>query len=158
MALALLLSSCGWQVRGAAPGTGVFAASALPELDALELSSDSRNSAFYRSFLTTMTQRGIRLGSDSGLYVQLGRERLDRKPLSYASSGAAAQYQITMRMQYQVNQNATTLIEQREITARRNYDFDPEQIIAKDREQQELITEMRQQLVEQILSSIQRAL
>ncbi|WP_370979764.1 LPS assembly lipoprotein LptE [Agaribacterium sp. ZY112] len=159
LVLSLCLASCGWQLRGSTSSDGgLFSGAKLPPIDALHLSSQNRNDHFYRSFLNTLTRRGINHDVHADLLIQIGPEKLERKPLSYSSNGSAAQYLMTLSVQYQASKNGEILVAQRSVTARRNYDFNPDEITAKDREQEELLSEMRSQLVEQILASVQREL
>lgn len=105
-----------------------------------------------------MLSEGISVDSTAELSLTLGRETLRRQPLTYNRSGVPAQYQLTLSFEYFVTKNNAVLIEQESITARRNYDFDPNLIIAKDREEQELLEEMQRELSSRILSNIRRRL
>ena len=148
---------CGWQLRGY-DQLNPLAQSTLPELESLNVISENRNNAFFRSFQRALLRQGIKLDDDSAVQVEMSPETIRRQPLTYNRSGVPSQYQLTMSLAYFAYKNEIVLIEQREIVSRRNYDFDPNLIIAKDREEQVLLDEMRQELSNKIVSSIRRAL
>lgn len=152
-----LLSSCGWQLRGHYPANSERGQT-LSQLKTLRVVSEDRNNAFFRSFHDTLKTQSIELSNDADIRVEIRPESLRRQPLTYGRTGVPAQYQLTLSIEYFSARADNVIVEQRNIISRRDYDFDPNLIIAKDREEQELLTEMRRELSERIIVSIQKAL
>lgn len=159
IALAIASSAivaCGWQLRGYEPKTGELVAAKT--LDSLDISSSARNSDSLRAIKKNLTNQGIVIDKRSEIKLVLDEESLRRQPLTYRRSGIPAQYQLTVSLEYYVSRNNEVLVEQRTIVTRRNYDFDPNLIIAKDREEESLLEEMRQEISSRIITSIKQAL
>lgn len=152
-----VLLSCGWQLRGH-DGLNPLASNKLATFAELKVVSENRNNAFFRSFQNVLLSNSIKLDANAVLRLDLSGEDLRRQPLTYSRSGVPAQYQLTLSVVYFASRAGEILVEEREITSRRNYDFDPNLIIAKDREEQELLDEMRQELSQRIINSIQQKL
>lgn len=150
----ILFSGCGWQLRGVSSNDLHGTENDIKELNII---SDNRNNPFYRAFRTSILKRSITLSNTATLSIQLSNERLLRRPLAYSRAGLPAQYELTLSLEFQANESGTILVSQRRIDARRNYDFNADLIIEKDQEEQELLTEMRVELANRILSEIQRA-
>lgn len=152
-----LVSSCGWQLRGHHP-TVKSDKHTQVKLQALNVVSENRNNAFFRRFRDTLKSQEIQLDSNAPVRVEFRPESLRRQPLTYARTGVPAQYQLTLTLEYFAARGQKVIVEQRRIISRRDYDFDPNLIIAKDREEQELLSEMRRELAERIIASVQKAL
>lgn len=148
------VSSCGWQLRGTVSGGIALSKSGVTEINVI---SNKRSNEFFRKLLEALTRRNIMESNDAELMLQLSPESLERRPLTYSRSGVPAQYQLELRVQYQVSRQNEVILPQREIVTRRNYDFDATLIIEKDREQEELLDEMRAELVEIILAATANA-
>lgn len=155
---ALLVSSaCGWQLRGSQnPNSGDPLAAS--RIEALRIISTERNNAFFRSFKALLTQNAISIRDDAELLLQISPETLERTPLTYSKIGVPAQYKLQLEIEYQVSNKNDVMVPQTRIIARRSYDFDPDLIIEKDREEQELLKEMRLELSQRMLTSITKAL
>lgn len=154
IAATVLLSSCGWQLRGYQAKQDADTKAAFSEMDIV---SENRSNAFFRNFQTVLKKQNITLNNESELRLHLSGESIRRQPLTYNRSGVPAQYQLTLNLEFFVTQGNQVIVEKRNLIARRNYDFDPDLIIAKDREEQELLTEMRTEVSRRILSSIHQA-
>ena len=158
IAAVLFIGGCGWQLQGHQSNIGGAPYVAAKTLDALEITSSGRNSETLRSIKKSFTNNGITTDQPATIKLVLGRESLRRQPLTYSRSGIPAQYQLTVSLEYYVSRENDVLIEQRTIVARRNYDFDPNLIIAKDREEESLLEEMRQELSNRMMIAINQAL
>lgn len=153
--LATLLSSCGWQLRGG----GFQKLDGDKRIGTLKLSSENRSSEFYQAFQKILARQHIEESAESELLLSYSEEKFSRQPLAYGSTGIPIQYQLNMSIEFSVaKRNGEWLLSPRSISARRNYDFDAELIIAKDREEQALLREMREELATQLIRSIQQAL
>ena len=152
--LASLCTACGWQLRGSVPRVAAISQQGISEL---KIISDTRNNPFYQSLLASLTQHGIANSSESELRLEIQPEEISRRALSYSRAGVPAQYQLELTLGFQLSQGEEVLIPQREMTARRIYDFDPNLIVEKDREREELLLEMRSDLIERMLSAVAQA-
>lgn len=152
----LLLSACGWQLRGYEPASQKLAAGT--KIAQLKVVSENRNNAFFRTFRNTLLNQQIELTDASSLRIEFSNEFLRRQPLTYNSLGVPAQYQLSLSVRFYVADGTELIIEEREIISRRNYDFDPNLIIAKDREEQELLNEMRRELSQRMLTTLHQSL
>ena len=160
-----LLAGCGWHLRGYDSSGALSegsqarnAAMATLKHGGLHIVSENRYNAFYSALTLVLTKHNIKESGDSAIIVQLSPERMERKPLAYGSTGVPAQYELTLSLNYQLSRNGETLFTQRQLLSRRNYDFDPDLVVEKDREREELLAEMRIELSERMLSSIAKAL
>ena len=145
--LAFGLSSCGWQLRG-------LDNSALPK--DLALNTSDTYAPFARQFQQTLKRRGVTLSASAPVQLYLGEEIRDKRTVAVTTLGAAAQYELHMRIDYAFNQAGSEPKLPITISSQRVYDFVPGSNLAKLQEEQTLITEMRQELINRILKSMPR--
>jgi len=145
-----LICACGWQLRGYEPGES-FNQSNIRELRIFSL---NRDNAFFRRLSSTLKRNDITERSDAEFAVEIFGETIDRKPLAYNRIGTPSQYKMTVSIDYRVLKANGVVIPKTTLTSRRNYDFDPNLIIAKDKEQEELVFEMRGELSQRIIDSL----
>lgn len=146
----LSLAGCGWQLRDYEPSAS-YSESKIAEL---RISSSSRDNAFFRRFYAALKRNNILEENNSDYVLEIFREDIDRKPLAYNRIGTPSQYKLTLSIEYRFSYQSKVLQETTKIVSRRNYDFDPNLIIAKDKEQEALITEMRDEISQRIINSI----
>jgi len=166
LALSLVLSSiliqgCGWQLRG----TDNLATSTLDVSAGLSNKEKKRISVnpiyatgqrdFRQIFNRLLTSNEIQTSYEARISLAFEKENISRRAQAYGSTGIPAQYLLTMSMSFRLtdNKNPTNNIE-RKVVARRDYDFDAELVGAKDREQQALLNEMREELAQQVFRVI----
>lgn len=147
---ALLLTSCGWQLRGTQIQEGP-----LPRIAVV---SDDNYSPMARTLRETWQQHSGDETRSGPLYtVQILEENVDRRAVTYTASGAPAQYEMTLELVYAVRgSGAAEEIQPRSITTHRLFDFDPRNVVAKSEEERVLLEQMRQQLAQRLLSDIRR--
>ncbi len=155
LTLAFVISACGWQLRGYEPEKSGLTFTRFSELRVL---SDDRYNAFYSALKTALTRNNIRENAQSDIVLQLSPEVFDRKPLAYGSTGVPAQYELTLSVEFQISRAGELLVPQRRLISRRNYDFDPDLVIEKDREQEELLQEMRSEMADRIIDAIAQSI
>lgn len=148
--LLLTLGACGWQLRGYEPGVAYSESS----FNQLKITTTSRDNAFFRRFNAALKRNNIEINDDASSVLELFKEQIDRKPLAYNRIGTPSQYKLSLSIEYQFKNNDEVLIARTRINSRRNYDFDENLIIAKDREQEALIREMRDELSQRIIRMI----
>lgn len=149
------LFSCGWQLRGN-HSSGDF------EFERVALQFQKKSSEL-RPYLRQHLQKNkiaiVDKINDSSAEIELviHSEKLTRRPLAMNETGVTIQYQLILRVEYSylpIIQGEKQFLPKRTFFSQRNYDFDPEQISAEEKEQQALLSEMRQELAARILSAM----
>jgi len=134
-AVLLMLASCGFQLRDN------YQLPALME----RLHVDAPTfSAFADTLRERLELAGVQLtpNSDERLTIRIVDDELDRRALSLSSSGQVAEYELIYRVRYQV------ILPDRdpedfELEVYRDYQDDPNFALAKTREREILVEEMR---------------
>ncbi|WP_341503391.1 LPS assembly lipoprotein LptE [Gallaecimonas sp. GXIMD4217] len=144
MAVTLLAAGCGFHLKGS---------HALPdELRTLSLSSFDRYARATVLVREQLERGGATLGA-SGPQVHLIRDKLDRQTLSLFASGQVAEYELIYTLDWQlIRPEAEPLDFQVEV--RRDYQDDPTRTLAKDRERQLLLEEMRREAASRLLAQL----
>ncbi|WP_018276923.1 LPS assembly lipoprotein LptE [Teredinibacter turnerae] len=152
-ALCLVLSACGWQLRGVNPHS---TSTALP--GELHVLAREPNSAMARTLRRILTSKNIHPTSAAALTLELDDVRLEKRPLSVSETGVTAQYQLVLTVRYHYSQGAASAQPLRsavqEVSSWRTYDFDPKIIVAKNQEEQALREEMREELAWRMLDAV----
>jgi LPS-assembly lipoprotein len=146
--LSLLLSSCGFQLRGTAP---------LQKYPAIYLQGDRH--AELISLLGTQLQRNnVKLldsaDASSAVFV-LEQDSLQRRTLSLFPNGQVAEYSLIYKVDYQLvlpGEEPKTY----QIELFRDYQDDPSRALAKSRELDLMLSELRSQAVARIIRQLGR--
>lgn len=150
--MALLLSACGYHLRGS-----------------LELPAGLKNvyleggSAELREqFKRTMETSSVPLASSpetAGIIVKIFDEDNQRRVLSLSSGGAANDFELAYRLDYEiVDSNNKVLMARQPIEIKREYYNDQQFVIAKGNEEDVIRNEMYQQAVRSIVNRARVAL
>lgn len=141
----VVLSSCGFRLQGSYQ---------LPEqLQQLQLQAP-QFSEFAEQARERFTQAGIELVDQAGLYqVEILEDTLTRRTLSLSASGQVAEYELIYKVNYLLRdpQGRSTALE---VEVFRDYQDDPNFALAKTREREVLVAEMRQQAAQQMLRQV----
>jgi len=141
----LLVAGCGFHLRGTNLSSSI---------ESIQIDAEGRVSvldAVRRNF----EYAGVKVKPDAKLAVQLLDERLERRSVSVTEQARTAEYELTLDVQYQVSgPDGRTLIPSRWIQSRRNYRFDRFNIIGSSEEQALLEKEMRNEIAQQIIRSL----
>ncbi|KPD22311.1 MULTISPECIES: LPS assembly lipoprotein LptE [Idiomarina] len=145
LVLIATLTGCGFQLRGNYQ---------LPET----LQSVSLKSQVSKELNEHMQQRfahsGIKLSEEAQpITVHLTSDKLERRTLSLFESGQVAEYELLYQVNYQLIQNQRLLLE-RTVEVARDYQDDPNFALAKTREREMLVDEMRAEASRLILQQI----
>jgi len=91
--------------------------------------------------------------ADAPVFIELLDDHLDRRTLSLSASGQVAEYELIYRVTYalQQEQNAP---QQFELEVYRDYQDDPNFALAKTRERELLVREMRQEAARRIMTQV----
>ncbi|NOU52551.1 hypothetical protein HG263_18775 [Pseudoalteromonas sp. JBTF-M23] len=153
LALALvcvLLSSCGFHLKKA---------SYLPiEMRTLQLTGDDTRAQLFELLSSDLRQAKVALVTSAKnntpiAKLHLYRDTLERQTLSLFKNGQVAQYQLAYGVSYRLTRPNQEPIEQR-FELYRNYQDDPDNAIAKAKELELLLNELRQLASERIVREL----
>jgi len=147
MGLAVLLSACGFQLRG----TGTT------ELAIKELDLSARNA--YGETVTQLRQvlqsSGVKVYTGAPYKLVLTREQESQRSLSYAGAGRSAEYEMTTVLNYEIQgQNNLTLLSDK-LQVQKVYIHDGNNLVGSDQESLEVRKEMRRDLVQNMMLRLQ---
>ncbi|MBC3957149.1 MULTISPECIES: LPS-assembly lipoprotein LptE [Pseudomonas] len=148
MGLAVLLSACGFQLRG----TGTT------ELAITELDVSARN-----AYGETVTQLD-RLLKSSGVKVYTGapyklvlvNEAETQRTASFSGSGRSAEYQLTTTLNYEMRGEKDRFLLGDKVSVDRSYVHDGNNLTGSDQEAAQVRQEMRNELIQKMLSRLQQ--
>lgn len=153
--LYLSLSGCGFHLRGTG-GVALLPAS-LATLQVV-MSGAAANEPLETAVRETLTQAGAQVVETNGvpMLILLG-ERVSTRVASVSTATAKAseyllQYTTSFRLDGPQPVPAQT------IRLQRDYSFDPEQVLAKEQQEQELLRDMRRDAAQQIVRRLARSL
>ncbi|MEW9796734.1 LPS-assembly lipoprotein LptE [Alteromonas sp. CYL-A6] len=147
--LCSLLAGCGFKLRGSP---------ALPaDIDYIAVQSARPHAPLQRALIKRLDVYGLKGGSTDGaasatnpVIIQLYPEALERRLLSVYPSGQVAEYELIFGVNYTVTFNG-----EQPVTAYfevlRDYQDDPDQVLAKSRELDLVLSEMREEAADRIL-------
>lgn len=146
--LSLLLAGCGFRLRGSY---------LLPEqLSTLYVQSHDEYSEVSQQLKRLLKANNTQLLSQASPeypVVQLQGDKLDRRTLSIFSNGQVAEYELIYSVEYALRlpqQDAT----KQKVEIYRNYQDDPDAALAKSKELELIINEMRQQAADRIMRQL----
>lgn len=146
-AAALLITGCGFQLRGTSPvplavqPLAVQCERGVPE-------------SLCRSLKTQLSIGGVQLApdGDAGYRLTLSDFEQTRRATAITTRAAAAEYSLTQTVQMAlVSPDQIPLIANTPVTARQSYRYDEANVLAKQREQEEIERQLNDQLSQQIL-------
>lgn len=165
--LMLLQTGCGWQLRGS-ESNSLEQKEAFSNLS-IFVDAPSKLSSMDKLLQKSLKSLGVKLDSNANMTIELISERIDKRAMAYGSTGLPIQYQITITAQYAIHtiteelastektqQTETNSPDIKKVISRRSLDFDPELVAAKDNEEQELHTEMREEISRTILRDLRK--
>jgi LPS-assembly lipoprotein len=83
--------------------------------------------------------------------LTLEAETVDRQIVTVNRSGRVTEYAILYRVRFSLRQGAATRIDGAELVLKRDYSFDPNNVLGKEAEEQLLIRDLRSDAAQQIL-------
>jgi LPS-assembly lipoprotein len=146
---ALLLSSCGFQLRGPAtlPFDTLYVQAAPTSQFATQLRRVIRASG--RTRVTTKAE-------EADATLQVLNEVREKEILSLSAGGRVREFQLRYRVSYQlVDKNKGVLMPPGEIVLRRDFAFNDQDQISKESEEALLYRDMQTDAVQQVLRRVQ---
>lgn len=151
LTLAYVLCACGFQLRGTG-GTN------LPESwKKMFLSTDNPNGELSRELQSTFSANDITwVDTDTANFIlSVGGEQFRQRNLSINAQARASEFELTMSTVFSVTDAAgQQIIEASEATVVKQMENDPSNVVGKAEEVRLLKTEMRTELVQQILRRV----
>lgn len=149
LGISLLLGGCGFQLRGTESNNSF----ALSELD---LQARNRYGDTVRALKNQLISRNLQVRPGAPFQLKLVDEEINRRPVSYTSSGRTAEYQLTHRVKYEFRDQQNLLLLANQIEVQKVYVYDSSNLISSAQESALLYKEMRQDLVHQLTARLQR--
>lgn len=144
LGLSLLLSGCGFQLRGM--GTDMV------NLQELRIESPDHYSELHQGVEQALEDNGVRITSGAPYRLQLLGEDRQRVAVSYTSRSAPAEYELTNNLRFQISDTqGRALVGPETLTARRIFVTDRDNITGSNEEEALLQTELRRDLIRQML-------
>jgi LPS-assembly lipoprotein len=142
---AVVLAGCGFRLRGPQP---------LP-FDKLYVAGDLTTpfgAALRQQIAAGADTRVVSDEGEADARLEILRNNRSRDILSLTGAGRVREYQLTQTVVFRVVDRAgDELLPASSVTVRREYNFDDEQIIAREQEEALLIRDMEDDIVQQIL-------
>lgn len=152
--LFLLISACGWQLRGAQHATKPES-TADTHSGGVRLALNHRNQALTTVIKRVAWDNNYSFDNDANTLLLIENEKIEKRPLTVTETGVAAQYQLVLTITFsQKKSNGEFLIKPQRISSWRSYDFDAKLIVAKSQEEKALIIEMREELAQRIIALV----
>ena len=140
--LALLLSACGFQLRGV--GGNDFA------LQEINLQARNSHGDTVRQLKEQLENNGVRVHDGARYTLDLVREQTRQRTASYTSSARSAEYELTSVLDYQFRGPQNTVLLEDSIEVQKVYVHDSSNLIGSDQEANQLRSEMRRELLQQL--------
>ena len=140
--LALLLSACGFQLRGT--GDTSFA------LDELNLEARDSYGETAMQLEELLKDNGVRVYPNARYTLDLVREQSRQRTASYTTSARSAEYELTSVLDYEFRGPQNTVLLQDSVEVQKVYVHDSSNLIGSDQEAGQLRQEMRRELLQQL--------
>jgi LPS-assembly lipoprotein len=141
--LAILLSACGFQLRGT--GDVQFA---LKELD---VSARNAYGETVKDVRDVLENNGVRVYPGAPYRLVLSNEQEDRRAASFTSSARTAEYGLTTTLEYEIRGNKDLLLLSDKLEAQGYYTQDSNNLIGGDQEAAQTRQEMKRELIQQLV-------
>src|SRR5690606_37825673 len=140
--MVLLLSACGFQLRGT--GMDDFA------LEEINLQARNSHGETVRQLEQLLENNGVRVHQGARYTLDLVREQNRQRTASYTSSARSAEYELTSILDYQFRGPQNTVLLEDSIEVQKVYVHDSSNLIGSDQEANQLRSEMRRELLQQL--------
>ncbi|AMQ84923.1 LPS-assembly lipoprotein LptE [Pseudomonas sp. 22105] len=148
MGLAVLLSACGFQLRG----TGTT------ELTIKELDLSARNA--YGETVTQLRQvleaSGVKVVSGAPYKLYLSDEQESQRILSYAGAGRTGEYQVNTVLSYDIRGDKNLLLKSDKLEVQKVFIHDGNNLVGSDQEANDARNETRRELVQRMMLRLQQ--
>ena len=148
MGLAVLLSACGFQLRG----TG------SSELSVKELDVSARDAygKTVKQLVQTLEGSGVKVYKGAPYKLVILNEQETQRAASSSGSGRSAEYALTNTLEYQINGIKDRQLTYNKVTVDKIYVHDGNNLIGSDLEAGQVRNEMRNDLVQKLVAQLQQ--
>ncbi|AXP05435.1 MULTISPECIES: LPS assembly lipoprotein LptE [Pseudomonas] len=146
--LAVLLSACGFQLRGT--GTTELA---IKELD---LSARDAYGDTVKMLRDNLESSGVKVYSGAPYKLVLTREQQSQRSLSYAGAGRSAEYELNNVLSYEIRGHNDLVLMDDKLQVQKVYLHDGNNITGSDQESIEVRGEMRRELIQRMMLRLQQ--
>ncbi|PIA66548.1 LPS assembly lipoprotein LptE [Pseudomonas sediminis] len=146
--LAGLLSACGFQLRGT--GDVQFA---LKELD---VSARDAYGDTVQQVREVLENNDVRVYSGAPYKLVIARETENRRSASYSSGARTAEYELTMGLEYEIRGAQNLLLTGNKVEVQNYYQQDDNNLAGSDQEAAQLRSELRREMIQQLMFSLQQ--
>lgn len=157
ISLLLTLSACGFHLAGSKPLSSELKKVYLDTTIAYSVTEPPIETQL-RAILQRRGAEVAKEPSSEITTIRLSDLKESREVLSIGTDGKAIEFRLITRVHYEVFRGATTLVTPGDIVATRDYSFEPEQVLAKEAEEQRLREFIQTQLAELLMMRIDAAL
>jgi LPS-assembly lipoprotein len=148
MGLAVLLSACGFQLRGT--GTTELA---IKELD---LSARDAYGPTVTQLRRVLESSGVKVYSGAPYKLVLTGEQENQRILSYAGAGRTGEYQISTVLSYDINGQGNLSLLNDKLEVQKVFIHDGNNLAGSDQEADTARKEMRRELVQRMMLRLQQ--
>ncbi|RMQ51327.1 LPS-assembly lipoprotein LptE [Pseudomonas cichorii] len=148
MGLAVLLSACGFQLRGT--GTNELA---IKELD---LSARNQYGETVTQLNRTLTNSGVKIYTGAQYKLILTSEAETQRTASYAGSGRSAEIQLSTTLNYEMHGEKGLFLLGDKVSVDKTYNHDGNNLTSSDNEAQQIRNEMRSELIQKLMARLQQ--
>lgn len=153
--LALVLSGCGFTLRGSARLPDALRTMELAGMDETgELMQEVRR-ALRNSGVTLVESASDAAAGAARYRLGIGRESSFENTLSVNSNARAGEYELEMSVLFQLSEGGTTVLGPETLSQSRVYLTDPENAVGKEEEAELIRGELRRDLAQQLLRRLQ---
>jgi LPS-assembly lipoprotein len=146
--LAVLLSACGFQLRGT--GDVQFA---LKELD---VSARNAYGETLKQVREVLQNNDVRVYPGAPYSLILSNEQEDQRSASYTSSARTVEYELTMTLDYEIRGAKNLLLMRNQLEVQNFYVQDSTNLIGSGQEGAQLRQEMRRDLIQQLVQRLRQ--
>jgi LPS-assembly lipoprotein len=146
MAVVLLLSACGFQLRGAA--------TVPPEMARTYIDTPDRHSLFYRTLREGLRNAGVEVvesPADASATFAIQSDETGQRVLSVSARNVPREFEVFYTVTYAVDTGGSTLMNTRRQTLTRDYTWDENIVLGKEREERMLREAIANDLVRNVL-------
>lgn len=147
LSLALLLSACGFHLRGLGSFQLAF--------EQLELTADDSYASISRAVGERLQSQGVELTPNAEFRLHLGHEQFSSRKVGGSPGSHSADYQLSSSLDYSIRAGTLPDLVNGKLQATRNLSINQNQASASDEEERLLRNEIRDELVMQLMLRLQ---
>ena len=141
--VSLLLGACGFHLRGS---------ESLPaEMSVTYIHGTSEFDSLYDDFRTALESRGVRVTQDRGeatAVLNILESNTDKDVLTVDLAGKVQEFRISQNIQFEVTAaDGQPLLDQQSVTRSRDFKFDRNDVLGKERESETIREELQRDVV-----------